>query len=128
MLLHQKVYWLRFNPPSILIIFNSQCRSALGISQHTVIGKQTTQTEFLAPGCTNATLFTRVIIYRGEYPTLAYPCRRAYRKVKAQQQGFVVRDVPEVKNLSKSPNFHRFRRSELPYSRMATQVTPSPVV
>jgi len=40
-----------------------------------------------------------IIIYRGECPTLIYPCRRAYRKVMMQQQGFVVCDVPEVKNL-----------------------------
>jgi len=36
---------------------------------------------------------------RGEYPTLIYPCRRAYRKVMMEQQGFVVCDVPEVKNI-----------------------------
>ena len=32
-----------------------------------------------------------IIIYRGEYPTLIYPC--AYRKIMMQQQGFVVCDV-----------------------------------
>ena len=50
-----------------------------------------------------------IIIYRGEYPTLIYPCRRAYCKVMMQQQGFVVCDVPEVKNLSKLPSFPTLR-------------------
>ena len=48
-------------------------------------------------------------IYRGEYPTLVYPCKRAYRKVMMQQQDFVVRDVSEVKNLSKLPSFPTLR-------------------
>ena len=48
-------------------------------------------------------------VHRGEYPTLIYPCRRAYRKVMMQQQGFVVCDVPEVKNLSKLPSFPTLR-------------------
>ena len=42
-----------------------------------------------------------IITYKGEYLTLIYPCKRAYRKVMMQQQGFVVYDVPKVKNLSK---------------------------
>jgi len=41
----------------------------------------------------------------GECPTLIYTCRRAYRKVMVQQQGFGVCDVPEVNNLSKLPSF-----------------------
>jgi len=44
-------------------------------------------------------------MYRGECPTLIYPCRRTYCKVMMQQQSFVVCDVPEVKNLSKLPSF-----------------------
>jgi len=31
--------------------------------------------------------FAGPVPYRGEYPTLIYPCRRAYRKVMMQQQG-----------------------------------------
>ena len=42
-------------------------------------------------------------IYRGEYPTLIYPCRRVYHEVMMQQQGFVICDVPEVNNLSLFP-------------------------
>ena len=37
------------------------------------------------------------------------PCRRAYRKVMMQQEGFVVCDVLEVKNLSKLPLFLMLR-------------------
>ena len=50
-----------------------------------------------------------IIIYRKECSTLIYPCRRAYCKVMMQQQGFVVCDVPEVKNLSKLPSFPTLR-------------------
>jgi len=50
-----------------------------------------------------------IIMYRGEYPTLIYPGRRAYRKVMMQQQGFVVCDIPEVKNLLKSASFQMLR-------------------
>jgi len=50
-----------------------------------------------------------IIIYSGEYPTLIYPCGRVYHEVIMQQQGFVVFDVPEVKNLSKLPSFPTLR-------------------
>ena len=40
-----------------------------------------------------------IIIYRGECPILISPCRRAYRKVIMQQQGFVVCDVTGQESL-----------------------------
>ena len=57
-------------------------------------------------------------IQRRECPTLIYPLEGHMM----QQQGFVVCDMPEVKN------FSHFQCSEQSYLRMATQVTPSPVV
>ena len=41
------------------------------------------------------TLFQEfIIIHRGEYPTLIYPCRRAYRKVMMQGLWFVTYTKP----------------------------------
>jgi len=56
-------------------------------------------------------------MYIGEYPILIYPCRRAYHKVMMQQQGFVVCDVQEVKNLLKLPSFPTFDLSNMPFYR-----------
>jgi len=76
---------------------------------------QFTNWTLLCDSCLNASwqLFTPRV-HRGEYPTLIYPCRRAYRKVMMQQQGFVICDVLEVKNLLKLPS--------LPVLRTATFV------